>query len=216
MLLDDFEKEYYRAMYNEISLNPILNAFQHTVKKYGITDDLVQAFIKSMRADLNKTAYNELELKQYIYGSADVVGLMCLKVFVNSDDEMYRALMPYAKSLGSAFQKVNFLRDIKDDLDELNRIYFPQLQNEKLTEETKEMIIDDINRDYEFALNGLKKLPDNSRLGVYIAYTYYKELTNKITKIKSSELMEKRIRISGLRKIVLLVKAFIIFKLGWI
>lgn len=215
-LLDDFEREYYQAMNDGISLNPILNSFQHTVKKHGITDDLVQAFIKSMRADLYKKEYNELELKQYIYGSADVVGLMCLKVFVNGNDEMYQALKLNAKSLGSAFQKVNFLRDLKDDHDGLDRIYFPQLRDKKLTEETKHVIIEDINKDYRFALSGLRELPDNSRLGVYIAYTYYKELTNKITNTTSSELMKKRIRVSGLRKIVLLVKAFIIFKLGWI
>ena len=214
-LLDDFERDYYSAMEEGISLNPILNSFQLTVVRYGIDDELVQAFLKSMRADLYKNRYNQMELKQYIYGSADVVGLMCLKVFVNGIEAMYQSLKGSAKRLGSAFQKVNFLRDIKDDKDGLGRVYFPQLGTEKLNEDNKQVILDDIYLDYDAALIGIKELPKNARLGVYIAYTYYLGLTRKIAKTQSSELLKRRVRISNFSKMLMLAKAFILFKLGY-
>ncbi len=212
-LLDDFERDFYDALYDGISLNPILNSFQHTVKKYNITDDLIQAFIKSMKADLYKTEYNEQELKSYIYGSADVVGLMCLKVFVNGDSDLYEALRPNACRLGSAFQKVNFLRDVKDDIEGLDRVYFPQLRNELLNEKNKKDILKDIYLDYKSALKGIKKLPRKARLGVYIAYTYYWELTRKINRTPAAQLMKKRIRVSNFGKVLLFVKAFIMIRL---
>ncbi len=214
-LLDDFERDYYNAVEEGISLNPILNSFQHTVVRYGIDDELVQAFLKSMRADLYKNRYNSIEFKQYIYGSADVVGLMCLKVFVNGSETLYQSLEGSAKRLGSAFQKVNFLRDIKDDKEGLGRVYFPQLGTEKLNETNKQVILNDIYLDYDAALKGIKDLPKNARLGVYIAYTYYLGLTRKIAKTQSSELLEKRVRISNFSKLLLLVKAFVLFKLGY-
>ncbi len=212
-LLDDFERDYYEAMYDGISLNPILDSFQHTVKKYKITDDLVQAFIKSMRTDLYKSDYSNKEFTQYIYGSADVVGLMCLKVFVNGNQKKYESLKPYAMALGSAFQKVNFLRDINDDVNGLERSYFPQLKEADLNDDNKSLILEDIHQDYRKALKGIRKLPLSARLGVYIAYTYYLSLTNKIAKTSASVLMNKRVRISNFGKIALLVKAFIFFKL---
>ncbi|SMO41313.1 Phytoene/squalene synthetase [Saccharicrinis carchari] len=215
-LLDDFERDYYSAVEQGISLNPILNSFQHTVQKYSISDQLVQAFLRSMRADLYKNRYNASELKQYIYGSADVVGLMCLKVFVNGDEMLYQSLKDSAERLGSAFQKVNFLRDIKDDKEGLGRVYFPQLSTERLNEENKEVILQDIYGDYHAALKGIKKLPGNARLGVYIAYTYYLGLTHKIAKTKPRELLKKRVRISNPYKLLLLAKAFILFKLGYL
>ncbi|MGQ1787271.1 phytoene/squalene synthase family protein [Saccharicrinis sp. GN24d3] len=213
-LLDDFESDLYKSLSEGISLNPILNSFQHTVKRYDIPEELIQAFLKSMRADLYKTSYNELELKQYIYGSADVVGLMCLKVFVNGDRQMYDDLKHSATKLGSAFQKVNFLRDVKDDMEELHRAYFPQLRHSKLEEGSKNEILKDIYHDYRIALKGIKKLPKNARLGVYIAYVYYLGLTKKIERTKAEELMKKRIRISNLRKVILLAKAYIVIKIG--
>ncbi len=213
-LLDEFEQDYYEAMYEGISLNPILNSFVHTVKKYRITDDLVRAFLTSMRADLYKNEYNEQELEKYIYGSADVVGLMCLKVFVNGDDIKYEELKPSAKKLGSAFQKVNFLRDLKDDQQILNRTYFPQLKDQKLNNKTKKAIVEDIYSDYREALKGIRKLPLNAKLGVFIAYTYYLGLTKKIEKASPSELLKKRFRISKMGKITLLSKALLYYKMG--
>ncbi|WP_083631152.1 phytoene/squalene synthase family protein [Labilibacter marinus] len=213
-LLDDFEADLKEALIDGISLNPILNSFQHTVKKYHIPYELIYAFLKSMRADLYKNTYNELELKQYIYGSADVVGLMCLKVFVNGNEEMYDDLKDNATRLGSAFQKVNFLRDVKDDMEGLDRVYFPQLQNEKLNQTNKKVILEDIYEDYRVALKGIKGLPKNAKLGVYIAYVYYLGLTRKIEKTKADELMQKRIRISNFKKIMLLAKAYFIVKVG--
>ncbi|GAF03188.1 phytoene/squalene synthase family protein [Saccharicrinis fermentans] len=170
-LLDDFENDLYKSLSDGISLNPILNSFQHTVKKYDIQEDLIRAFLKSMRADLYKKSYNEQELKQYIYGSADVVGLMCLKVFVDGDQRMYNDLKYSASKLGSAFQKVNFLRDVKDDTEELHRSYFPQLRYSVLEEDSKHAILTDIYQDYKIALEGIKKLPKKARL-VFILLMY--------------------------------------------
>ena len=217
-LLDDFEKEYYKALENGISLNPILNSFQATVKKYNITDDLVKSFLKSMRADLSKTAYEtQEEYNEYIYGSADVVGLMCLKVFVDGDDEKYNELKNAAMRLGSAFQKVNFLRDLKDDFELLNRSYFPNVDLTSLDTESKHLIIKEIEDDFDFAFNhGILKLPVEAKFGVYMAYRYYRRLLKKLNSVPSSEIIETRVRISDPMKINLLARSYVKYKLNMI
>jgi 15-cis-phytoene synthase len=203
-LLSQFEKDYYKAYKSGISLNPILHSFQSTVKRYSIDDKLIQAFLNSMKSDLIKKDFNSEEIKEYIYGSADVVGLMCLKVFVNGDDNKYMELKPYAMRLGSAFQKVNFLRDINSDVNHLHRIYFPILRENALTNEIKQQIIEEIKEDYRIALQGIVRLPKTSKKGVYAAYLYYKKLTKKIEKANAETLLEKRIRIPNLIKLWLL------------
>jgi phytoene synthase len=217
-LLDDFEKEYYKALENGISLNPILNSFQATVKRYNITDDLVKSFLKSMRADLSKTAYEtQEEYNEYIYGSADVVGLMCLKVFVDGDDEKYNELKDAAMRLGSAFQKVNFLRDLKDDFELLNRSYFPNVDLTSLDTESKHLIIKEIEEDFDFAFNhGILKLPVEAKFGVYMAYRYYRRLLKKLNSVPSSEIIETRVRISDPMKINLLARSYVKYKLNMI
>lgn len=203
-LLNRFEQDYYRAYNEKISLNPILHSFQMVVKEYDIDDHLIQAFLKSMRSDLHNTEFNTEEIREYIYGSADVVGLMCLKVFLNGDKEKYEEMKPFAMSLGSAFQKVNFLRDIKNDVNQLHRVYFPILNDNELTDEIKNEIIVDIDRDYRKALEGIKKLPRSSKKGVFAAYLYYLNLTKKINRTKANKLLNERIRISNLYKLWLL------------
>jgi 15-cis-phytoene synthase len=212
-LLLEFEQQYYTALEDGISLNPILNAFQHTVKKYEIEDHLIQSFLSSMKSDLYKTNFSEHEIKSYIYGSADVVGLMCLKVFVNGNQENYERLKPFAMRLGTAFQKINFLRDLRYDNTELHRVYFPILKNKSFNESTKRIILDDINEDYRLALIGIRQLPPNSRFGVYTAFLYYKSLTKRIEKTRAEQLIIERLRVSNFEKLLLLVRAFIYTKL---
>lgn len=214
-LLNEFELEYYKAMTNGISLNPILNSFQQTVKKYNISDDLVSAFMKSMRMDLHKNEYHtQQEYQEYIYGSADVVGLMCLKVFVNGDDQKYHELKDAAMSLGSAFQKVNFLRDLKDDVNDLSRTYFPGVNLKSLTPENKRMIIEEIEHDFRLAYSGIVRLPNEAKFGVYTAYVYYKSLLQKLKNTPSHQIIEKRIRVSNPAKVGLLAKSFFALKLN--
>ena len=215
-LMMHFERDYYLAIEQGISLNPILNSFQQTVKKYNIPDNMVQAFLKSMKADLHKTEYlTKEEYDEYIYGSADVVGLMCLKVFVNGDDEMYDELKDAAMRLGSAFQKVNFLRDLKDDFEVLNRSYFPNIDLGKLTQESKQIIIDEIEADFDYAYNhGILKLPVEAKFGVYMAYRYYRRLLKKLSKVPSEKIMDTRIRISDPMKINLLARSYVKYKLN--
>ncbi|KAB1157244.1 phytoene/squalene synthase family protein [Tenacibaculum aiptasiae] len=214
-LLTKFEKDYYSSKKEGISLNPILNSFIHTVNTYNISDNLVGAFLKSMRADLYKTEYTtEEEYKEYIYGSADVVGLMCLKVFVNGNEKRYNELKDAAMRLGSAFQKVNFLRDLKDDYEVLNRSYFPNVNLEKLNDASKEMIIEEIEEDFDYAFkNGILKLPVEAKFGVFIAYRYYKKLLKKLKATPSSKIMDTRIRISNPMKINLLARSYVKYKL---
>ncbi|NNC70489.1 MAG: phytoene/squalene synthase family protein [Flavobacteriaceae bacterium] len=214
-LLSQFEKDYYEAYSKGISMNPILNAFQQTVKEYNIDDHLVQAFLESMKADLNKTVYKtKEEFDAYIYGSADVVGLMCLKVFVNGDQEKYNELKKAAMRLGSAFQKVNFLRDLKDDYEFLNRSYFPNIDLKSLNAEDKKDIISDIENDFNYAFkNGILKLPMEAKFGVYTAYRYYIKLLKKLKKVPSSKIMEQRIRISNPMKLNLLARSYVKYKL---
>ena len=217
-LLENFEKQYYMAVKNGISLNPILNSFQATVTKYNIPDELVVAFLNSMKADLFKTTYKtKKEYEEYIYGSADVVGLMCLKVFVNGNDEKYNELKQAAMRLGSAFQKVNFLRDLKDDYELLNRSYFPGVNLSSLDSTSKELIIKEIEDDFDFAYsNGILKLPVEAKFGVYMAYRYYRRLLKKLKNVPSSEIIETRVRISDPMKINLLARSYVKYKLNMI
>jgi len=207
-LLFDFEQQYYKALNEGISLNPVLNAFAMVVKKYKIEDDLIQAFLNSMKSDLEKKTYNEKEIKDYVYGSADVVGLMCLRIFTYKDIDMYEKLKPFAMSLGSAFQKINFLRDLKNDSLELNRLYFPELSGGKLNNDNKYLIIKSIENDFSEAKKGIVLLPDNSRFGVYVAYLYYMQLTSKIKKTNAENIYTQRISVSNFNKIILLIIAF--------
>lgn len=217
-LLQQFEKDYYKAFIHGISLNPILNAFVHTVKQYDIPNHLVQSFLKSMKADLYKTEYTtQKEYETYIYGSADVVGLMCLKVFVNGDEQRYLELKDAAMRLGSAFQKVNFLRDLKDDYEVLQRSYFPNVDLQSLDATSKAAIIKDIESDFEYAYqHGILKLPVEAKFGVYMAYRYYKRLLKKLKDVPSSKIMNTRIRISNPMKINLLARSYVKYKLNLI
>lgn len=217
-LIRKFEKDYYKAFHNGISLNPILNAFQLTVKKYDIDDELVQAFLKSMKLDLYKTNYaSKEEYNQYIYGSADVVGLMCLKVFVNGDQAKYDELKEPAMRLGSAFQKVNFLRDLKEDYEMLHRSYFPNIDLNSLNTQAKDTIIADIESDFEYAYKyGILKLPPEAKFGVYMAYRYYRRLLKKLKNVPSSKIIESRVRISNPMKFNLLARSYVKYKLNMI
>lgn len=215
-LFNEFEQEYYKAFERRISLNPILNAFQEIVHKYDL-QSYVQDFMDRMRMDLDKKEYtSKEEYENYIYGSADVVGLMCLRVFVNNDEKMFEDLKGYAMSLGSAFQKVNFLRDIKQDNEELGRSYFPNLEKGELTEQTKSEIISDIERDFAEACKGIVLLPLEGKLGVYLAYRYYQRLLKKIKRTDCDRIMNGRIRISNSLKLVLLTKAVVRCRLNFI
>jgi phytoene/squalene synthetase len=210
-----FEKDLELALKNKISLNPILNAFQHTVFKYNIPKELIDAFIKSMKLDLTKTEYKtELEYKEYIYGSADVVGLMCLKVFVNGDIVKYEILKDAAMRLGSAFQKVNFLRDLKADYEDLNRTYFPNTDLSKLDEVSKLKIIEEIEADFKAGYEGLIHLPIEAKFGVYTAFVYYKKLLSKLKKTPSTEIKNTRIRVSNYQKYGLFAKCYFTYKLN--
>jgi phytoene synthase len=213
-LLDKFENDFYEALEKKISLNPILNSFQHTVHQYQIDLTLIQAFLRSMRMDLDKKEYTSIEeYEAYIYGSADVVGLMCLKVFVNGDHKKYDELKDSAQKLGSAFQKVNFLRDIKDDMEILNRSYFPHIDLSNLEKESKEMIVAEIENDFKDALKGIVHLPNTSKFGVYTAYIYYRQLLKKLKETPSSQIMEIRIRVADYFKMILLIKSYFSIKL---
>jgi len=215
VLLDEFENDLYKAIERGISLNPILNSFQEVVHKNNIEKGLIDHFMKSMRADLFKSEYQSIEeYEDYIYGSADVVGLMCLKVFVQGDQNKYDELKGPAMKLGSAFQKVNFLRDIKDDTEDLHRSYFPHIQGGVIDNVAKEQIIDEINKDFQDAYEGILQLPIEAKFGVYTAFIYYRKLLRKLTKTKASEINEKRIRISNPMKMFLLTKSFVNYKLN--
>lgn len=214
-LLNRYESDFYKAMDEGISLNPILNSFILTVKKYQITDDLIQHFLKSMRSDLQNTTFKTREeYESYIYGSADVVGLMCLKVFVKGDQDEYIRLKESAMRLGSAFQKVNFLRDLKQDYEMLNRSYFPNVNLFELDRHSKQKIVEEIENDFKEAYLGIMELPMEAKFGVYTAYIYYKRLLRKIKKTPSEAIMNSRIRISNPIKISLLAKSFLIYKLN--
>lgn len=210
-----FENDLEFALQNKISLNPILNAFQYTVTKYEIPNELIAAFMKSMKLDLTKTEYKtESEYNEYIFGSADVVGLMCLKVFVNGDDSKYETLKDSAMRLGSAFQKVNFLRDLKADFEDLNRTYFPNTDLSKLDEVSKLKIIEEIEADFKAGYEGLVHLPMEAKFGVYTAYIYYKKLLSKLKSTPSAEIKNTRIRVSNYQKYGLFAKCYFTYKLN--
>lgn len=214
-LFNLFETDLVNALQNKISLNPILNSFQHTVNKYQIPIELINAFMKSMKLDLSKKEYpTHDEYKDYIYGSADVVGLMCLKVFVNGDDNKYKTLENSAMRLGSAFQKVNFLRDLKTDYEDLNRTYFPNTDLSKLDEISKNEIIKEIEADFEAGYQGILGLPIEAKFGVYTAYVYYKKLLSKLKKTPSLEIKNTRIRVSDYQKYGLFAKCYFSYKLN--
>ena len=217
LILDDFEKEYYKSLEHGISMNPVLQSFGITVSKYQFPDDLVDSFLKSMKADLSKQVYdNNSELDQYIHGSANVVGLMCLLVFLNGDKEKYSELKDSAMKLGSAFQKVNFLRDLKADTLGLKRLYFPDVDMDNFTEKVKSEIIKDIENDFNEAEIGIKKLPGRSKLGTFIAFTYYKKLLQKLRQTPADKIVKTRIRVPDGTKFILLGKAFVKYKLNTI
>ena len=209
-LLADFRKETFKAIEQNISLNPILQAFQQVVNEYQIDHQLITDFLDSMEMDLHKTTYESEALYQkYIYGSAEVVGLMCLQVFTKGDKKFYAELAPYAKSLGAAFQKINFLRDISSDLEERGRIYFPGIDLSKFDEYTKQEILKDIQKDFDNALEGIRLLPNGARRGVYLAYVYYLNLYKNIRKASIEKILAERIRVSDRRKAYLFMNTVV-------
>ena len=216
-LLNDFEKEYYKALQQGISMNPVLHSFAITVTKYQFPHELVDSFLKSMRADLSKQVYDtDSELDNYIHGSANVVGLMSLLVFLDGDKQRYNQLKEPAMKLGSAFQKVNFLRDLKADAHELDRLYFPDVEISNFTEEVKQQLIEDIENDFIEAEEGIKELPGKSKLAVYIAFIYYKKLLKKLKQTPANMIIKTRIRVPDSVKFLLLAKASVKYKLNLI
>jgi phytoene/squalene synthetase len=214
-LLERFIDELNYSLKNKISSNPILNSFQNTVNKYNIDYELISSFLKSMKMDLKKIKYNsEKEYKEYIYGSADVVGLMCLKVFLDGNEKYYQKLKPNAMALGSAFQKVNFLRDLNADFHELNRTYFPNLDFKNFNDDSKKLILNDIENDFRNALVGIQKLPNNSKFGVYAAYKYYKRLLKKLKKTSFIRIKNERIRVPNYQKVDVLARSYVRYRLN--
>ena len=214
-LLNRFIDELNFSLKNKISTNPILNSFQYTVNKYKIDYELIDSFLKSMKMDLKKIKYNsEKEYKEYIYGSADVVGLMCLKVFVSGNEDSYKKLKPNAMALGSAFQKVNFLRDLNADYHDLNRTYFPNLDFKNFDEQSKMLIMEDIENDFKKALKGIYELPNNSKFGVYAAYKYYKRLLIKLKKTSYMKIKNERVRVPNYQKVDVLARSYLRYRLN--
>ncbi len=213
-LLAEFKKDTYLAIERMISLNPILNSFQITVNKYNIDHELIDAFFRSMEFDLDKSNYDEKGYAEYIYGSAEVVGLMCLYVFCEGNKNLYESLKPSAQSLGAAFQKVNFLRDVKADYQQLNRVYFPGVDFNSFTPEMKAAIEEDIAKDFRHAYEGIIRLPLKARFGVYLAYKYYLSLFKKIKAVQPQRILEERIRIPNYQKAWVATKVVIRTQLG--
>ena len=208
-LLQEFRQHTWQAIDRKISLNPVLNSFQAAVHDYGITPDLINCFLDSMEMDLSMQDHSPQSYDQYILGSAQVVGLMCLKVFAKGEEELYEQLKPAAMKLGSAFQKVNFLRDIKDDNQLLGRVYFPGIDLAQFTAIQKQEIESDIEADFKEALAGIRQLPPSSRFGVYTAYLYYRKLFNKIKRVEAKQIMNQRIRIPDYQKMNLLAYSYL-------
>ena len=206
-LLQQFKETTYDALHRGISLNPVLNSFQRTVNEYDIDLKLVDEFFQSMELDLSKKVYSQKEYAEYIYGSAETVGLMCLYVFCEGNRDLYEQLAPHARALGAAFQKVNFLRDIKADYNGLSRIYFPGCDFSNFTERQKKEIEEDIHHDFDIAYQGILKLPAKARFGVYVAYKYYSSLFKKIIKTKPAKVLEERIRIPNYHKALIILRA---------
>ena len=212
-LLDRFEDDLAYALTEKISTNPVLNAFQETVHRYEIDKEFIDAFMQSMRWDLSKKVYQtDEEYKNYIYGSADVVGLMCLRVFVKGDRELFNELKSSAMALGSAFQKVNFLRDLKNDYEQLERSYFPNVNLRELDEASKQKIIAEIEADFHKGLSGIFKLPDAAKFGVYTAYKYYLRLLKKLKRVPSIDIKNKRIRVANIQKVDVLARSYVRYR----
>jgi len=207
-LLECFKKDTYKAISDKISLNPVLNAFQLAVHQYQIEEELIEAFLKSMEMDLYFSEYNERRYEEYIYGSAEVVGLMCLRVFCEGDEEKYQELKEPARKLGAAFQKVNFLRDVKSDFQERGRVYFPGVDFNGFTKDAKRLIEEDIQRDFNAAYQGILRLPRSARLGVYLAYVYYLRLFKKIRQLSASRILNERVRVPDNQKFALLIQTY--------
>ena len=213
-LLKKFRLDTIEAIDNKISLNPILNSFQNVVNTYNLEWENIELFLDSMKHDLENKKHDTESYKKYIKGSAEAVGLMCLKVFCDGDQKPYDNLKDYACTLGSAFQKINFLRDLNADYSVLKRVYFPDLNIEKFNDKEKEKIEDDIHNEFMIALEGIKKLPKNAKQGVYLAYSYYYSLFRKIKAIPASQILSKRIRVNNFQKFIILIKAHIKIKLS--
>lgn len=215
LLFNNFSNDLELALELKISLNPILNAFQETYHKYDLDKSMVDAFMNSMRLDLHKQNYlTQAEYNDYIYGSADVVGLMCLKVFVKGDQQKFDSLKDAAMSLGSAFQKVNFLRDLKADFEDLSRTYFPNTNLNHLDEASKKAIIDDIESDFAKGLQGIKNLPIEAKFGVFMAYRYYSQLLKKLKKTPALDIKSTRIRVPNYKKFELLTRSYVKYQLN--
>jgi phytoene/squalene synthetase len=215
-LLDSFRKDTFQAIEDKISLNPILHSFQIVVRQYNIEPELIQAFLHSMEMDLYFNEYTQSNYEEYIYGSAEVVGLMCLRVFCEGNEDAYQRLRATARSLGAAFQKVNFLRDMKSDYYERGRTYFPQVDFEHFDYQAKIEIEADIQRDFDHAYTGILQLPKSARLGVYVAYIYYLKLFRKIQETAPAKVLNERIRVPDSKKITLLVKSYFKHQLNYI
>ena len=213
-LLARFKKDTYDAIEIKLSLNPVLHAFQLIVNQYKIDLDLIEAFLHSMEMDLDYKLYDDSKYQEYIYGSAEVVGLMCLKIFVEGDQDMYDRLREPACKLGAAFQKVNFLRDIKSDFEERGRVYFPRVDFETFDKSAKMLIEEDIQRDFDDSMIGIEGLPDGAKLGVKVAYLYYQKLFDKIRGLSAQTITQERIRIPNSKKITLLLGTYFGNKLG--
>tara|TARA_S200000501_G_C20841898_1_gene751983 strand:+ start:1413 stop:2252 length:840 start_codon:yes stop_codon:yes gene_type:complete len=209
-LLDEFEMDCFNSIENGISMNPILNSFQMAVNTYNIDHELIKQFIYSMKMDLDSNKiYDQKDYEKYILGSAEVVGLMCLKVFIDGDENKYNSLSHYAKKLGSAFQKINFLRDVGADYNDLGRTYFPGIDLSNFTKQEKIYIEDDIKKDFEEGFIGIKMLPKDAKLGVYLAYIYYLRLFDKIKNLEPKDILENRVRISNIKKFSIMLISII-------
>ncbi|MGL4629929.1 MAG: phytoene/squalene synthase family protein [Leadbetterella sp.] len=208
-LFRKFKEDTYAAIYHGISLNPVIHSFQKVVKDCNIDHDLINAFLYSMEMDLYDIKYDSLKYREYIYGSAEVVGLMCLKVFVKGDQKQYDALKDDAKSLGAAFQKVNFLRDLKSDFEDRGRVYFPGIDFKSFSKDAKNQIESEIQYDFDAALRGIMNLPSGSRKGVYLAYKYYIQLFKKIKATDPATIKEKRIRVPNFIKLIIITKTML-------
>lgn len=208
-LLAKFKADTFEAIEDRISLNPILNAFQQVYHQYNIDRSSVDLFFESMEMDLDRTIHDQASYETYILGSAEVVGLMCLRIFCDNDEDEYHRLRPYAMKLGSAFQKVNFLRDAWADQELLGRTYFPEVNMNNLTASDKKRIEDEIEQDFEIAMQGIAQLPSSSRRGVQLAYVYYMQLLKKIRKASPDKIMNERIRVSNGKKMTLIISMFL-------
>lgn len=215
-LFNDFKKETFLAIERGISLNPVLNSFQKVVRDYGITTKMISDFLESMETDLSKKQHTVDSYNRYVFGSAEAVGLMCLKVFTGNDNDLYGKLVPYAMKLGSAFQKVNFLRDLRNDYEILGRSYFPSVDVSRISEEEKIRLENEIEEEFRLALQGIKMLPQSSGAGVYLAYLYYRALFRKIRSKPAAAILNERIRIPNEKKFRIMVESVFRYNLNWL